>query len=121
MFRHLFATVCLSLGVYFITGCAGPSKTMIDRESIPHFTETKILSVTLMNGEVVTFDEEGGQYHERYKNKTRVIIGRTEPGKFVEIALSNIRRARLESHEVEIDGSSFVPIGIIVGVLAVIL
>lgn len=121
MFRRLLVAVCLSLAVYFINGCAGPSKTMIDRESIPYFTETKILSVTLMNGEVVTFDEAGGQYYERYKNKTRVIVGRTEPGKFLEIALNNIRRARLESHEVEIDRSGFVPIGIIVGVLAVIL
>lgn len=121
MFRRLFAAVFLSLAVYFISGCAGPTKTMINRESIPYFAETKILSVTLMNGDVVTFDDDGGQYYERYKNKTRVIIGRTEPGTLVEIALDNVRRARLESHEVEIDGSGFVPIGIIVGVLAVIL
>lgn len=121
MFRRLLAAILVSATVYFISGCAGPSKTMIDRENIPYFAETKILSLTLMNGEVVTFDAEGGQYHEHYKNKSHVIVGHTASSKPVEVALNNVRRARLESQEVEIDGSGFVPIGIIVGVLAVIL
>jgi len=121
MFRRLFAAVFLSLAVYFISGCAGPSKTVINRESIPYFAETKILSVTLMNSDVITFDDDGGRYYERYQNKKHVIIGRTAPGKMIEIALDNVRRARLENHEVEIDRSGFVPIVLIIGVLAVIL
>lgn len=121
MFRRLIAAVFLSLAAYFIAGCAGSAQTMINRESIPNFAETKILSVTLMNGDVITFDDEGGRYYERYKNKTRVIIGRIESGKTAEIALANVRRARLENHEVEIEHSGFVPIVLLVGVLAVIL
>jgi len=121
MFRRLFAAVFLCLAAYFVSGCAGPAKTVINRESIPYFAKTKILSVTLMNDDVITFDDDGGQYYERYKNKTRVIIGRTAPGKIAEITLDNVRRARLENHEVEIDHSGFFPIVILVGVLAVIL
>ncbi len=121
MFRRFFAAVFLSLAVYLISGCAGPSKTVINRESIPYFAETKILSVTLMNSDVIAFDNDGGRYYERYQNKKHVIVGRTAPGKMVEIALDNVRRARLENHEVEIDRSGFVPIVLIVGVLAVIL
>jgi hypothetical protein len=121
MFRRLIAAVFLSLVVYCLSGCAGSAKTVIDRESIPYFAETKILSVTLMNGDVLAFDSDGGRYYERYRNKNRVIAGRTEVGKMAEIPLDNVRRARLENHEVEISQNGFVPVVLIVGVLAVIL
>jgi hypothetical protein len=121
MLRRFIAAIALGLAAYFFFGCAGPAQTMINRENIPAFAQTKILSVTLMNGDLKAFDEAGGWYHERYKNKTRVIIGRSLQGERLEIALVDVRKARLENSEVEMDARGIFPAFIIVGVLVAIL
>ncbi|MCG3121380.1 MAG: hypothetical protein ALAOOOJD_04445 [bacterium] len=120
MFRRFMMAAGFGVLIGFLMGCAGPAKTVINKESIPYFTETKILSVTLMNGEVIRFDQNGGQYYEHYKNKARVIVGRTEPGKSIVIALDNVRKARLENQE-EVDTNGvFIPALLIVGLVVAI-
>lgn len=120
MFRRLMLAAGFGVLLGLLMGCAGSAKTVVNKESIPYFTETKILSVTLMNGEVILFDQNGGQYYERYKNKTRVIAGRTVPGKTVVIALDQVRKARLANEE-EVEASSmFFPTLLIVGLVVAI-
>ena len=121
MFRRFIAAIAFSLAAYFITGCAGSAPTTINRESIPSFAESKILSVTLLNGTIKTFDAAGGWYHARYKNKTRLIVGRSLQGERLEIALADVSKARLENGEVEMDARGIFPAFIIVGVLVAIL
>jgi len=121
MLRRFVAAIAWSLAAYFIFGCAGRAQTTINRENIPNFSETKILSVTLLNGALKTFDEEGGWYYERYKNKTRLIVGRSPQGERLEIALAGVRKALLENGEVEMDARGIFPAVIIVGVLVALL
>jgi len=121
MVRRFIAAIILSLAAGFIFGCAGSAQTMINRENIPEFAKNKILSVTLLNGVLEVFDEDGGWYHERYKNQTRVIIGRSPQGERLKIALADVRKARLENGEVEMDARGIFPAFIIVGVLFAIL
>ncbi|MDZ7362995.1 MAG: hypothetical protein ONB46_20085 [candidate division KSB1 bacterium] len=121
MFRRLIAAAFI-VGVYFITGCAGSSRTIINQESVPYFTNAKIMSVTLLNGEVIVFDANGGQYHERYNNKPRVIVGKTAQGESTVIALDNVRTARLDNGAEEVDNRGlFFPTILIVGVAVAIL
>ncbi len=121
MFRRWIAAAFI-VGVYFIIGCAGSSRTIINQESVPYFTDAKIMSVTLLNSEVVTFDANGGQYHERYNNKPRVIVGKTAQGESAVIALANVRKARLDNVTGEVDNRGmFFPTLLIVGVAAAIL
>jgi hypothetical protein len=121
MFRRWIAAAFV-VGVYFITGCAGSSRTIINQESVPYFTDAKIMSVTLLNGEVIAFDANGGQYYERYNNKPRVIVGKTAQGPSAVIALDNVRTARLANGAGEVDNRGlFFPTLLIVGVAAAIL
>jgi uncharacterized lipoprotein YajG len=120
MFRRFSAATFIIL-IYLLTGCAGPSKTIINQESVPHFTAMKILSVTLMNGEVIAFDGNGGQYYARYKNQQRVIVGKTEAGKSMTIALNDVRTARLENDNAVDTRGMFFPTFLIVGLMVVIL
>lgn len=121
MFRRFLAAVFLSLALYLISGCAGSAQNVINRENIPEFADTKILSVTLLNGDRKIFDNEGGWYHERYKNKTRLITGRSPQGERLEIALAEVRKALLENGEVEMDARGIFPALIIVGILVALL
>jgi hypothetical protein len=121
MFRRGIAAAFV-VGVYFITGCAGSSRTIINQESVPYFTNAKIMSLTLLNGEVIAFDANGGQYYERYKNQQRVIVGKTVQGPSAVIALDNVRKARLANGAGEVDNRGlFFPTLLIVGVAAAIL
>lgn len=117
-----FIAAAFAVLICFLIGCAGTSKTVINQESVPYFTEAKILNVTMMNGEVMTFDTAGAHYHERYKNKQRVIVGRTDKGQNVVIALDNVRNARFENSEAEMDARGmFFPTFLIVALLVAIL
>ncbi len=49
--------------------------------------------MALARGEVVKFNAEGAQYHEKYKNKQRVIVGKTKESNTVVVGLSQVLRA----------------------------
>jgi len=121
MFRR-FIAAAFPIVLAFIIGCAGPSKTVINSESVPYFTESKITSVTLVNGDVVIFNSDGAQYYERYRNRQRVVVGRTQQGQNVVIALNNVRKARLDEYDAEVvNTGAFFPTILFVGIIAAIL
>jgi hypothetical protein len=78
----------------------------------------KILSVTLVNRDVIIFDADGAQYYERYKNKQRVIVGKTVSGKNIAIPLAEVRLARLDDDESKTNVSVFFPTVLIIGLVA---
>jgi hypothetical protein len=117
-----FIAAAFSIMLYFIIGCAGPSRTIINQENVPNFAEAKITSVTLMNGDVVIFDGNGAQYYERYGNRQRVIVGKTDRGQKVVIALDNVRNAHLDEYEIEGDTAGmFFQTILFVGIMAAVL
>jgi hypothetical protein len=117
MFRRLIVAAFFSLIIHFAIGCAGPTKTLISKESVPQLPEAKITQVTLTNGAMVQFDRDGAYYYERYKNTKRVIVGRTKRGENVVIALNEVRKAYIEQNVAD-DGSAAVfPTFLIVGLV----
>lgn len=118
MFRRSLFAASFAILLYFLSGCAGPSKTYINNGSIPNFKDSKILSVTLYNRNVVIFDADGGRYYERYKNRLKVIVGKTAPGQSVVIPLEEVRLARLEDEKPEADAKMLFPTVLIIGLVA---
>jgi len=98
MFRRMITAAMYSVLCSFIMmGCAGSAKTFLSRENLPEFPNAKILKVTLTNGENIQFDRNGAYYYEQYQNRRRVIIGKTENGQSVALALVEVRQAYVES------------------------
>ncbi len=93
MLHRLTSAAIIYAFFNFIFGCAVPTKRFISPQSVPRLTTEKITKVTLARGEVVKFDAAGARYHENYKNKQRVIVGKTEEGKPVVIGLNRVLRA----------------------------
>jgi hypothetical protein len=117
MFRRLIVAAFFSLLIHFVIGCAGSTKTLVGQENVPQLSQAKITQATLMNGQVVKFDRDGAYYYERYKNRKRVIAGRTKTGENVVIALNEVRNAYVEQIVVD-DGSAAVfPTFLIVGLV----
>jgi len=117
MFRRLVVAAFFSLLIHFAIGCAGSTKTLVSKDSVPQLPEAKITQVTLTNREVVQFDRDGAHYYERYKNKKRVIVGRIKTGENVVIALNEVRKAYIEKNVAD-DGSAAVfPTFLIVGLV----
>jgi hypothetical protein len=117
MFRRLVVAAVFSLLIHFAVGCAGSTKTFVSKESVPQLPEAKITQVTLTNGAMVQFDRDGAHYYERYKNKKRVIVGRTKTGENVVIDLNEVRNA-YTAHNVADDGSAAAfPTFLIVGIV----
>jgi hypothetical protein len=90
----------------FIIGCAVPTKRFVSSQSVPRLTTEKITKVTLARGEVVKFDAVGARYYEKYKNRRRVIVGKTEEGKPVVIGLNQIVRACIAKDHVAVEDSA---------------
>lgn len=117
MFRRLIVAAFFSLFIHFVIGCAGSTKTLVGQENVPQLSEAKITQATLMNGQVVKFDRDGAHYYERYKNKKRVIVGKTKAGGSVMIALNEVRNVYIEKNVAD-DGSAAVfPTFLIVGLV----
>jgi hypothetical protein len=117
MFRRLFVAAFFSFLIHFAMGCAGSTRTLVGKESVPQLPETKITQVTLTNGEVVQFDRDGAYYYERYKNKKRVIVGRTRSGENVMIALDEVRKAYIEKNVAADESAAVFPTFLIVGLV----
>jgi len=46
----------------------------------------------LKSGETIQFDFAGARYYAKYKNKTRLIVGKTKDGRIVELDRDNVLR-----------------------------
>lgn len=117
MFRRLVVAAFFSLTIHFAIGCAGSTKTLVSKDSVPQLPEAKITQVTLTNREVVQFDRDGAHYYERYKNKKRVIAGRTKTGENVVIALNEVRNVYVEQHVADDGSAAAFPAFLIVGLV----
>lgn len=117
MFRRLVVAAFLGFIIQFAIGCAGSTKTLVSKENVPQSPEAKIAQVSLMNGEVIKFDRDGGHFYERYKNKKRVIVGRTSAGQNVVIALNEVRKAYIEQYIADEGSAAAFPTFLIVGLV----
>ncbi len=102
---RLLTAAMLCAFVNFVLGCAAPARRFVSPESVPHLTTEKIAKVTLARGEVVKFDADGARYHEKYKKRQRVIVGKTEEGKPVVIGLDQVLRACVEKDHIAVEDS----------------
>jgi hypothetical protein len=100
---HRLAAAIVFAFFNFILGCAAPAKRFVSPESVPRLTAEKITKVTLARGEVVKFDADGARYHEKYKNKQRVIVGKTEEGKTLVIGLDQVLRVCIEKDHIAVE------------------
>ncbi|MCI0693367.1 hypothetical protein L0337_15355 [candidate division KSB1 bacterium] len=103
MFHRLTSAAIVFAFFNFILGCAAPTNRFISPQSVPRLTTEKITKVTLVRGEVVKFDAVGARYHENYKNRQRVIVGKTEEGKPVVIGLNQVLRACIEKDHIAVE------------------
>ena len=117
MFRRWVVAAFFSLIIYFASGCAGSTKTLIGKESIPQSPEAKITQATLVNGQVVKFDRAGARYYDQYMNKRRVIVGRTKMGENAVIALNEVRNVYIEQNIAEDGSAAAFPTFLIVGIV----
>ena len=117
MFRRWVVAAFFSLLIYFAVGCAGSTKILIGKESVPQSPEAKITQATLVDGQVVKFDRDGARYYERYKNMRRVIVGRTKMGKYAVIALNEVRNVYVEQNIAEDGSAAAFPTFLIVGLV----
>jgi hypothetical protein len=117
MFRRLVVAAFFSLIIHFTISCAGSTKTLVNKESVPLLPEAKITQVTLMNREVVQFDRNGAHFYERYKNKKRVIVGKTQMGDSVIIDLNEVRNVYVEKNVADEGGEAAFPTFLIVGLV----
>jgi hypothetical protein len=101
---HRLTSAAIALAfLNFFFACAAPTKRFVSPERVPTLTSEKITKVTLARGEVVKFDAEGARYHENYKNKQRVIVGKTEEGNTVVIGLGQVLRACIEKDHIAVE------------------
>jgi len=105
MFYRLLTTAMFCVFCNFVFGCAAPTKRFVSPESVPRLTKERITKVTLARGEVVKFDADGARYHENYKNKQRVIVGKTDEGKTVVIGLDQVLRACIAKDHIAMEDS----------------
>jgi hypothetical protein len=117
MFRRWVVAAFFSLLIYFTIGCAGSTKTLIGKESVPQSPDVKITQATLVDGQVVRFDRDGARYYERYKNKRRVIAGRTKIGENAIIALNEVRNVYVEQNIADDGSAAAFPTFLIVGLV----
>ncbi len=117
MFCRLVVAAFFSLLIHFAIGCAGSTKTLVSKENVPQLPEAKITQLTLTNGAMVQFDRNGAYYYERYKNKKRVIVGITQTGENVVIALNDVRKAYIEKNVADDGSAAIFPTFLIVGLV----
>ncbi len=117
MFRRLVVAAFFSILIHLINGCAGSTKAFVDKENVPQLPEANITQATLMNGQVVQFDRNGARYYERYKNKRRVIAGRTRTGESAVIALTEVRNVYIAKNGSDEGSEAAFPTLLIMGIV----
>jgi hypothetical protein len=117
MLRRLVVAAFFSILIHLISGCVGSTKTFVGKENVPQLPEAKITQATLMNGQVVKFDRDGAHYSERYKNKRRVIVGRTMTGESAMIALNEVRNVYIEKDVADGGSEAVFPTFLIMGIV----
>lgn len=102
----------------FIATCAAPQSIFVDEDSTVSLSNEKITRVTLTTGEVIQFEREGARYRKTYQNERRVIVGRTEEGRWAVIALDEVLKVRIEKETAREDvGGMIFPTVLIVGLV----
>ncbi|MGH7450807.1 MAG: hypothetical protein ACRENG_05645 [bacterium] len=120
MLRRLVVAAFFSILIHLVSGCAGSTKTFVGKEDVPQLPEANITQATLMNGQVLQFDRDGARYYERYKNKRRVIAGRTKTGESVTIALNDVRNVYIEKNIADEGSEAAFPTLLIMGIVVAV-
>ncbi|GEM_PF-2922741 len=119
-FHRVIAAVMLCCSVAFLVSCM-PPPAMPREQDFSRLGDEKIVRLVLKSGEVIRFDFIGAKYYARYKNKLRVIVGKTEDGRVTEFDRNNVLRVyTARDFNQETLGQAFFPTLFILGVLVVV-
>ena len=116
--------VALLAAILFLGGCTSTSRDTIIRDEFIGVVDARIVEVLLDNGETIRFDEAGGRYIERAlgRGDSSKIVGRTWDHRPVEVLLSSVLDARIETTHIDsLQTVLFIFLGIPVILLAILL
>lgn len=84
-----------------IAGCTSTFDQSLIRDELAMWSDEKIVSLTLDNGSVISFNEEGGRIVRKYHGSETIttIVGITNHDERVQIDLNTIIGAKIERTE----------------------
>jgi hypothetical protein len=113
--RHCIVWLITTTQLAAISGCATTKRVTLPGNEVPVGTDFRIATVVLKDGDVVTFDGNGGRYIERtVEGKPRRMIVGTVDGRSAEVDPEKALEVRFEQ-EGSVGGAGFA-VGFLLGI-----
>lgn len=122
MQRKYGLTICAVYAVC-IAGCTSTFDHPLIRDELAMWSGAKIVSLTLDNGSVVSFNDEGGRLIrvQQGKETKAAIAGITNYDEHIQIDLNTVVGAKVERSEFSVERSALLILTLLTGVLVTLL
>lgn len=121
--RRSIVFVLIFLHIVLVVGCTSSVNNTLLRDELAMWTGEKIVELTLDNGSIVVFNNDGGRLIRR-QNGTEAkttIVGTTNYDEVVQIDLNSVLGAKIERSEFNTGSTILLTLSLTVGVFFTLL